>query len=78
MIHGHFFLLIPSLGSAISNLAGHISIMHLVLDEKARELGVTSDQLRPEQWLDEFYARRKGSGKDGSKQPAGQRSAVAA
>lgn len=64
--------------AVISASTDNISIMHLVLDEKARELGVTSDQLRPEQWLDEFYARRKGSGKDGSKQPAGQRSAVAA
>lgn len=38
--------------AVISASTNNISIMRLVLDEKARELGVTSDQLRPEQWLD--------------------------
>lgn len=63
--------------AVISASTDNISIMHQVLDEQARQLGVTPDQLCPEQWLDEFYARRKGSGKDGSKEPAGQRRAIA-
>lgn len=63
--------------AVISASTDNISIMHQVLDEQARQFGVTPDQLCPEQWLDEFYVRRKGSGKDGSKQPAGQRRAIA-
>jgi type IV secretion system protein VirB4 len=34
-----------------------------VLEERACSLGVQADGLTPEQWLDLFYAKRKGSGK---------------
>jgi type IV secretion system protein VirB4 len=41
--------------------------MHEVLEEQARSQGVMSNELRPEQWLSEFYTQRKGSGKGGGK-----------
>ena len=62
--------------AVISASTDNISIMHQVLEEQAQQLGITPDQLGPEQWLGEFYARRKGSGKDDSKQPAGLRRAA--
>lgn len=37
--------------------------MHQILSRKADKLGVSVDQLTPEQWLEDFYANRKGSGK---------------
>ena len=35
------------------------------LEEQARKLNVSPDKIEPEQWLETFYARRKGSGKEG-------------
>ncbi|XBL67686.1 VirB4 family type IV secretion/conjugal transfer ATPase [Xanthomonas campestris pv. centellae] len=49
--------------SVISSSTDNIEIMHDVLSRKAGQLGVTVDQLTPEQWLEDFYANRKGSGK---------------
>ncbi|WP_147651383.1 VirB4 family type IV secretion/conjugal transfer ATPase [Vulcaniibacterium gelatinicum] len=49
--------------AVISASTDNIEILHRVLDERAAELGVAVDELRPEQWLEAFYARRKGSGK---------------
>ncbi|KGK59456.1 hypothetical protein NC00_01700 [Xanthomonas cannabis pv. phaseoli] len=49
--------------SVISSSTDNIEIMHQVLAGKASKLGVTVDQLTPEQWLTDFYANRKGSGK---------------
>ncbi|WP_295945508.1 VirB4 family type IV secretion/conjugal transfer ATPase [uncultured Xanthomonas sp.] len=51
--------------SVISASTDNIEIMHQVLERKAKEHGVAPDDLTPEQWLNEFYARRKGSGKSG-------------
>ncbi|MFC0153949.1 VirB4 family type IV secretion/conjugal transfer ATPase [Xanthomonas dyei] len=49
--------------SVISSSTDNIEIMHQVLAGKANKLGVSVDQLTPEQWLADFYAKRKGSGK---------------
>ncbi|MBO9834749.1 VirB4 family type IV secretion/conjugal transfer ATPase [Xanthomonas phaseoli] len=49
--------------SVISSSTDNIEIMHDVLSRKAGQLGVSIDQLTPEQWLEDFYANRKGSGK---------------
>ncbi|MEG8128898.1 hypothetical protein KRM18_22535, partial [Xanthomonas hortorum pv. gardneri] len=49
--------------SVISSSTDNIEIMHQILAGKASKLGVTVDQLTPEQWLSDFYANRKGSGK---------------
>ncbi|WP_045771160.1 VirB4 family type IV secretion/conjugal transfer ATPase [Xanthomonas albilineans] len=52
--------------SVISASTDNIDIMHHVLNRKAQEHGVAPGDLKPEQWLSEFYARRKGSGKSAS------------
>jgi type IV secretion system protein VirB4 len=49
--------------AVISASTENIGIMHRVLDEQARALDVAPDELRPEQWLEHFYASRKGTGK---------------
>jgi len=49
--------------AVISASTDNIDILHQVLAEQAQALGVTVDELRPEQWLDVFQARRKGSGR---------------
>ncbi|WDM80514.1 VirB4 family type IV secretion/conjugal transfer ATPase [Xanthomonas sp. NCPPB 1638] len=52
--------------AVISSSTDNIEILHQVLAGKASKLGVSMDQLTPEQWLAEFYANRKGSGKRSS------------
>jgi type IV secretion system protein VirB4 len=49
--------------AVISASTDNIEIMQRVLEERAGALGVEADGLAPEQWLDAFYANRKGSGK---------------
>jgi type IV secretion system protein VirB4 len=49
--------------AVISASTDNIGILHELLEEVARREGVAPDELRAEQWLDAFYARRKGSGK---------------
>jgi type IV secretion system protein VirB4 len=49
--------------AVISASTDNIEILHQVLGEQAQALGVSVDGLRPEQWLDVFQSRRKGSGK---------------
>jgi type IV secretion system protein VirB4 len=49
--------------AVISASTDNIEIMHEVLRECAVAAGVGVDALRPEQWLQSFYDRRKGSGK---------------
>lgn len=49
--------------AVISASTDNIQILHELLDERARELGCRVDALTPNQWLDAFYARRKGSGR---------------
>ena len=50
--------------AVISASTDNIEIMQQVLEEQSRKHGVLSNELRPEQWLNEFYANRKGSGKE--------------
>jgi len=56
--------------AVISASTDNIEIMHDVLRERAAAEGVRVDDLRPEQWLQTFYDRRKGSG-TGSRGPSG-------
>ena len=49
--------------AVISASTDNIEIMHQVLEQQAEATGMPSNDLRPEQWLSEFYAQRKGSGK---------------
>ena len=49
--------------AVISASTDNIEIMHEVLRHRAAAEGVSMDELRPEQWLNDFYANRKGSGK---------------
>ncbi len=49
--------------AVISASTDNIEIMHRVLDEQAKAAGLPPSELRPEQWLPQFYDQRKGSGK---------------
>ena len=49
--------------AVISASTDNIEILHQVLERKANELGVSPDDLQPDQWLQDFYDNRKGSGK---------------
>ncbi len=49
--------------AVISASTDNIEIMHEVLARQARMEDLMPDELRPEQWLKEFYASRNGSGK---------------
>lgn len=49
--------------AVISASTDNIDIMHRVLEEEAYRAGVPTSELTPDQWLDRFYAERKGSGK---------------
>ena len=57
--------------AVISASTDNIEIMHDVLEERARAVGVPSDELTPEQWLTHFYDQRKGSGKTKKSDMAG-------
>ena len=52
--------------AVISASTDNIDIMHRVIEQAAAEQGTDVDQLKPEAWLDAFYAQRKGSGKAAS------------
>jgi type IV secretion system protein VirB4 len=56
--------------SVISASTDNIDIMHQVISERAQAEGITPDALTPEQWLEAFYEKRKGSGK-GTSRPSG-------
>jgi type IV secretion system protein VirB4 len=49
--------------AVISASTDNIEIMHEVLQARASAESVGTDDLRPEQWLGDFYENRKGSGK---------------
>jgi type IV secretion system protein VirB4 len=49
--------------AVISASTDNIEIMHEVLKQQAVAAGSSVNDLLPEQWLSEFYAQRKGSGK---------------
>jgi type IV secretion system protein VirB4 len=56
--------------AVISASTDNIEIMHDVLRDRAAAMGVTADDLRPDQWLDAFYENRKGSGKSNPTKPS--------
>lgn len=62
--------------AVISASTDNIEILHQVLDTQARANGTTPDALTPEQWLQQFYDNRKGSGK-GEQASTGARRATA-
>ncbi|MCZ2498392.1 VirB4 family type IV secretion/conjugal transfer ATPase [Xylophilus sp. Kf1] len=49
--------------SVISASTDNIDIMHRVLKERAQAENVSIDDLLPQQWLEHFYDKRKGTGK---------------
>lgn len=49
--------------SVISASTDNIEILHRVLHETADAIGASPGDLQPDQWLQTFYERRKGSGK---------------
>jgi len=49
--------------SVISASTDNIEVMHRVLHDAAAREKVLESELTPEQWLEDFYKRRKGSGK---------------
>jgi type IV secretion system protein VirB4 len=49
--------------AVISASTDNIEIMHEVLQTRAAEEGVTPSALLPDQWLEDFYVNRKGSGR---------------
>jgi len=55
--------------AVISASTDNIAILDQILSEKSVQKGVQLNDLVPEDWLDDFYRRRKGSGK-GSAKPA--------
>ena len=55
--------------AVISASTDNIELMHQGLEQQAEAAGVPVSELRPEQWLSEFYDQRKGSGKGKGKEP---------
>ena len=53
--------------AVISASTDNIDVMDRVVHQQAEHFGVKVDELSPEQWLQEFYENRKGSGR-GSRQ----------
>jgi type IV secretion system protein VirB4 len=53
--------------AVISASTDNIEIMQAVIAEQALIANVEPDDLRPEQWLQAFYAQRKGSGKQAAR-----------
>jgi type IV secretion system protein VirB4 len=49
--------------AVISASTDNIEILHRVLERKARFHHIPVDELTPDQWLQDFYENRKGSGK---------------
>jgi type IV secretion system protein VirB4 len=64
--------------AVISASTDNIEIMHEVLSQRSEAEGVPVDALRPEQWLGDFYAKRKGSGKSKTDPPLATNPAYAA
>ncbi|MBZ4039589.1 VirB4 family type IV secretion/conjugal transfer ATPase [Novilysobacter selenitireducens] len=64
--------------SVISASTDNIEVMHRVLAEEALRHGTSANALRPEQWLERFYAERKGSGRRPAKSDTAPRAPDAA
>ncbi|NIJ68992.1 VirB4 family type IV secretion/conjugal transfer ATPase [Xanthomonas sp. 60] len=60
--------------AVISASTDNIEVMDKVLDEEAQRHGVAANELTPEQWLEAFYANRKGTGR--SKPAAARQTAL--
>jgi type IV secretion system protein VirB4 len=60
--------------AVISASTDNIEIMHNVLRDRAVAEGVAVEDLRPEQWLNDFYENRRGSGKSRPQPPQSTRS----
>jgi type IV secretion system protein VirB4 len=56
--------------AVISASTDNIEIMHDVLSQRAAAEGVPVDALSPEQWLNDFYENRKGSGRSRPRPPS--------
>ncbi|MEG2805033.1 VirB4 family type IV secretion/conjugal transfer ATPase [Stenotrophomonas sp.] len=57
--------------AVISASTDNIEIMDRIVSEQAERLEVDRSDLTPEQWLEAFYANRKGSGRGGSERKEG-------
>ncbi len=53
--------------AVISASTDNIAILDQILSEKSAQKGIALNDLVPEDWLDDFYRRRKGSGKAAAK-----------
>lgn len=62
--------------AVISASTDNIDILRQVLARNAEAKGMPEDALSPEDWLDDFYANRKGSGKRPAHTPESSRQAV--
>ena len=62
--------------AVISASTDNIDIMHQVLEKAAHKKGVTQDDLVPADWLQDFFANRKGSGKGPAKKAASDTAAA--
>jgi type IV secretion system protein VirB4 len=62
----------------ISASTDNIEILRQVLASKAEEKGVAEGDLLPDDWLENFYASRKGSGKRPAQPSGSGRSAAGA
>jgi type IV secretion system protein VirB4 len=63
--------------SVISSSTDNIEILHRVLAEEAEARGVKPDDLTPEDWLDQFFDQRKGSGKAANSPASGGKRSAA-
>jgi type IV secretion system protein VirB4 len=54
--------------AVISASTDNVAILHEVLEERAGALGLSLDQMKPEQWLEHFHARRRGPGRPGQQE----------
>lgn len=64
--------------AVISASTDNIEILHQVLARAAERKGVSEGALHPDEWLDDFYENRKGSGKRPGQSSGGGRQAVGA
>jgi type IV secretion system protein VirB4 len=64
--------------AVISASTDNIEILHQVLARAAERKGVSEGALHPDEWLDDFYENRKGSGKRPGQSSGNGRQAVGA
>ncbi|WP_449465532.1 VirB4 family type IV secretion/conjugal transfer ATPase [Stenotrophomonas humi] len=55
--------------AVISASTDNIEVMDRIVHEQAERLGVDVAELSPEQWLEQFYEQRKGSGRGSRQRP---------